>query len=66
MEEVETKKVDEVLGVPTDIANGKCSVVFGHPEGFLSASGRQLLSSALYQRNVVAVTIDEVHCMLTW
>ena len=59
-------KIDEGLGIPKDIIDGKCSVVFGHPEGYLSPSGRLLLSSAVYQRNVVAVIIDEVHCMLTW
>ena len=53
-------------GISTNIIEGKCSVVFGHPEGFLSPSGRKLLNSDLYQKKVVAITIDEAHCIETW
>ena len=52
--------------IAKDVIEGNCSVVFGHPEAFLSSMGRKLLSSDVYKKGVVAITIDEAHCVNTW
>ena len=49
-----------------DIINGNLSILFGHPESFLSTDGRNLLKSAPYQKRVVACVVDEAHCVDTW
>lgn len=42
-------------------------IVFAHPESFISCNyGRELLQSRTYQKNIVAVVIDEAHCILEW
>ncbi len=46
---------------------GYYHIVFAHPESFISCKyGRDLLQSQTYQRNVVAIVIDEAHCILEW
>ena len=57
---------EEELGIPDAVVEGKCTVVFGHPEAFLSPKGLKLLVSDAYQKNVVAIVIDEAHCIETW
>ena len=57
---------DSDTGIPRNVKEGKTSIVFGHPEAFLSSEGRNLLRSSTYQNNVIAITIDEAHCMETW
>ena len=41
-------------------------IVFSHPEALISSrNGRELLSEK-YQRNVVAIVVDEAHCIVEW
>lgn len=54
------------LPVPTKISKGEYNILFSHPESLLSEEGRILLSSEVYQKNVVAFVIDEVHCVEKW
>ena len=49
-----------------DIADGNLSILFGHPESFLSSDGRNLLKSAQYRKRIVACVIDEAHCVDIW
>ena len=38
-----------------------------HTESFISTKyGRELLTTKTYQDNVVAIVIDEAHCILDW
>ena len=49
------------------LRDGDYQIVFSHPEALiLSKYGTELLLSQMYQKNVVAVVIDEVHCILDW
>ena len=58
---------EDVLGpVPEEIVEGKCQLVFGHPEAYLSKTGRQLLCSKTYRSRVVAIALDEAHCVKIW
>ena len=54
------------IGIPHEVSAGQCSIVFGHPEAFLCPDGRNLLKSDIYQERVIAIVIDEAHCMETW
>jgi superfamily II DNA helicase RecQ len=46
---------------------GHYHLVFAHPESLISTKyGRELLLSKNYQENVVAIVIDEAHCILDW
>ena len=66
-DEVEDEVGDVLLeDIGSDVARGSCTVVMGHPEAFLSPQGRKLLRSQVYQKRVVAVVIDEAHCVQTW
>ena len=47
--------------------NGYYHIVFAHPESLISTKyGRELLMSKIYQENVVAIVVDEAHCILDW
>ena len=59
------KLTEEAHQIPSDILNGQCSIVFAHPEALLS-KGRKLMTSKVYQDNVVACVIDEAHCVEIW
>jgi len=48
------------------VSRGEYSIIFAHPEAYLSVPGRQLLNSDVYQKRVVAIAIDEAHCVETW
>ena len=46
---------------------GRVSIVFAHPEVLCSSKKcREMLLSNVYQRNVVCVVADEVHCIVDW
>ena len=50
-----------------DIVGGKYQLVFISPEAILShQKWRRLLLLEVYQRNLVALVIDEAHCMRNW
>ena len=42
------------------------SLLYGHPESFLSDQGIKLVSSKIYQENVAAIVVDEAHCIEMW
>lgn len=52
--------------LPEDVKNGLLEILFSHPEALLSESGRKLLKSQVYQKKVVAIVIDEAHCIESW
>ena len=54
------------LKLSKDITEGKISFLLSHPESLLSKDGRNLLRSKVYQENVVAIVVDEAHCVEMW
>ncbi|XP_057296073.1 uncharacterized protein LOC130625010 [Hydractinia symbiolongicarpus] len=58
--------VEPNFKVSHEIKNGDIDFLFGHPEAFLSHTGRNLLKSKIYQDNVVACVVDEAHCVELW
>ena len=49
------------------LRDGHYHIVFAHPETLVSSKyGRQLLLSKNYQENVVAIVVDEAHCIIEW
>ncbi|XP_057308086.1 probable ATP-dependent DNA helicase RecS [Hydractinia symbiolongicarpus] len=58
--------VEPNFRVSHEIKNGDIDFLFGHPEAFLSHTGRNLLKSKIYQDNVVACVVDEAHCVELW
>jgi len=57
---------EAVEHVDTSLVEGKYRLLFGHPESFLSAEGRSLLKSRVYQDNTRVCVIDEAHCIEFW
>ena len=50
-----------------DVAEGKFMFVFISPESTLASERwRNVLESSIYQRNLVGVAVDEVHCVTEW
>ena len=46
---------------------GHVSIVFAHPEVFISNKKcQEILLSDVYQKNVVCVVADEAHCIVDW
>jgi superfamily II DNA helicase RecQ len=66
LDKIKLPSNEESTTIPTEILEGRCEIVFGHPEAILSPAGRKVLGSEVYQKNVVAITIDEAHCVETW
>ena len=56
-EGIENIELDFSLCEEEKLQNGLYNIVFAHPE---------LLSTKTYDENVVAIVIDEAHCMLDW
>lgn len=52
--------------LPNDLVNGNTSIIFAHPEALLSNEGRKLMGSKVFQDNVVALVVDEAHCVNLW
>lgn len=65
MSESEQTSTGECI-VAKAVIDGMVKLLFAHPEALLSTFGRKLLSSKLYQDNVVACVIDEAHCVEIW
>ena len=50
-----------------EILEGKCRIIFSHPEAFISCNeGRMLLLSKVYEERVMAWVIDEAHLVEEW
>ena len=56
----------KLKAISASLINGEAMVVLAHPEALLSSEGRKLMASKVYQENVVACIIDEVHCVELW
>ena len=56
----------ELQSIPDDVRRGACKLVFGHPEAFLDPVGRRLLRLKPYNKRVVAIAVDEAHCVEIW
>ena len=49
------------------LKEGKFHIIFVHPEVAVSnRQCRELFLSKLYQENVVAIVVDEAHCIIEW
>ncbi len=49
------------------LRDGHYHIVFAHPETLISSKyGRELLLSKKYHENVVAIVVDEAHCIIEW
>ena len=49
------------------LRDGHYQIVFAHPETLISSKyGRNLLLSKTYPENVLAIVIDEAHCIVDW
>ena len=49
------------------VEQGKCQIVYGSPEAFLSSKRwRAMLSSDIYRERLRLVAIDEAHCISHW
>ena len=49
------------------VEQGKCQIVYGSPEAFLSSKRwRAMLSSDIYKERLRLVAIDEAHCISHW
>ena len=49
------------------LESGQYNLLFSHPEALVSCPfGRGLVRSSIYQENVCAIVVDEVHCILEW
>ena len=55
-----------IKNVSDDVKNGCVEVLFSHPEALLSDTGRAILKCETYERKIVAVVIDEAHCIENW
>ena len=50
-----------------DVRSGKFRLVYAHPEALLTApTGRSILRSAVYRKNVCCIAIDEAHMIQEW
>ena len=57
--------IDFSLCEKKNLRDGQYHIVFAHPESLVSCKyGRSLLLSEIYQQNVVAIVINEAHCIL--
>lgn len=54
------------FSVSPEVFEGRCSIIFAQPEALLSAEGRKLICSKVFQDNVAACVIDEAHCVELW
>ena len=58
---------EPVEGQIDRILAGGISIVFSSPEALLQqGDGRKLILSAYVQRNIIAVAVDEAHCIVKW
>ena len=50
-----------------EIVNGEMNIVYSSPEAMLASDRwREMICSQVYQNNVVAVAVDEAHCITHW
>ena len=62
--DISAKRLEECTIV--DVDAGQHNLLFGSPETWLdNKTWRDMLSSSVYKKNVVAIVIDEAH-LVTW
>ena len=50
-----------------NVLYGKAQLVFISPEGILcNPTYREMLLNATYKKHLVALVVDEAHCVKTW
>ena len=55
------------FSVKEKVVQGKIELVFISPENILcNSSYRNMLRSSVYKDKLVAVAVDEAHCVKTW
>lgn len=60
-------EIDFRLCEERKLRNGHYHIVFAHPETLVSSKyGRDLLQSETYQEHVIAIAVDEAHCIVEW
>ena len=60
-------EIDFRLCEERKLRDGHYHIVFAHPETLVSSKyGRELLLSRTYQENVIAIVVDEAHCIVEW
>ena len=60
-------EIDFWLCEEKKLREGHYNIVFAHPETLVSSNyGRELLLSETYQKHVIAIVIDEAHCIVDW
>jgi superfamily II DNA helicase RecQ len=60
-------EIDFRLCEERKLRDGHYHFVFAHPETLVSSKyGRELLLSETYQENVIAIVVDEAHCIVEW
>lgn len=53
--------------VETKVCNGEYQLVYLSPEALLTnETWRDMLGSDVYQQNLVALVVDEAHCVKKW
>ena len=48
------------------VSKAEVSIVYGSPEAILTKKWRQVISSSEWSNRLVAVAIDEAHCIIEW
>lgn len=60
-------EVQQDLEVMRDVKQGRIQLLYISPESLLrNPQWREMLLSTVYQENIVAVVIDEAHCVTQW
>ncbi|XP_028404072.1 ATP-dependent DNA helicase Q-like 1 [Dendronephthya gigantea] len=66
-ENIVNMELDFSLCEEEKLRNGCYHIIFTHPESFVTSKyGRELLLTKAYRENVVAIVVDEAHCILDW
>ena len=60
-------EVQQDLEVMRDVKQGQIQLLYISPESVLrNPQWREMLLSTVYQENIVAVVVDEAHCVTQW
>ena len=58
---------EQVESVLKEVEAGKYRLVYASPESMLSADRwRRMLTSKVYQKNLIGIAVDEAHCISHW
>ena len=48
------------------MCSGRCSILYSAPEALLKEHWKQLLTSPPLSQTIVAIAVDEAHCVFKW